>query len=209
MPAKLAEVVASVLMAATALALASGRTDEAAARPSLPRYNAQGELLRPEGYRTWVFVGADLGLDYSQATIKASTIRKRRTRPRTTAGLSITSTLIARPTSILREPASSPTRLSSCSSCSNRGERSRGISSLRGLYEGNRVALEVAVKDRERPDGAKTPWAYYDFTGQPGPQVAASANQPGPNPMAPASTATSNTPTLITSGCSSTRPCAT
>ena len=39
----------------------------------------------------------------------------------------------------------------------------------RGQFEGNRVALEVAVKDLSRPDGSKTPWAYYDFTGKPGP----------------------------------------
>ena len=39
----------------------------------------------------------------------------------------------------------------------------------KGQFEGNRVALEVAVKDLSRPDGSKTPWAYYDFTGKPGP----------------------------------------
>ena len=39
----------------------------------------------------------------------------------------------------------------------------------RGQFAGNRVALEVAVKNIERPDGSKTPWAYYDFTGKAGP----------------------------------------
>ena len=31
-----------------------------------PAYTAQGDLIRPEGYRTWVFVGASLGLSYEE-----------------------------------------------------------------------------------------------------------------------------------------------
>ena len=79
----------------------------------------------------------------------------------------------------------------------------------RGLYEGNRVALEVAVKDRERPDGSKTPWAYYDFTGKAGPGGAACGNQPRQSRTDPAMTATRNTPTWTTCGSSFTRRCAT
>lgn len=31
-----------------------------------PRYNASGELLMPEGYREWMFVGANLDMGYSE-----------------------------------------------------------------------------------------------------------------------------------------------
>ena len=31
-----------------------------------PAYTAEGDLIRPEGYRTWVFVGASLGLSYNE-----------------------------------------------------------------------------------------------------------------------------------------------
>ena len=31
-----------------------------------PRYTAGGELRRPVGYEEWVFVGASLGLSYSE-----------------------------------------------------------------------------------------------------------------------------------------------
>ena len=33
-----------------------------------------------------------------------------------------------------------------------------------GVFNGKRVGVEVAVKNSARPDGSKTPWAYYDFT---------------------------------------------
>ena len=66
-------------------------------------------------------------------------------------------------------PANSRIRPCWCSSFSNCARKEPRNVVTRGRYEGNRVALEVAVKDRERPDGSKTPWAYYDFTGKPGP----------------------------------------
>lgn len=31
-----------------------------------PRYDGEGDLVRPEGYRHWVFVGASLGLRYAK-----------------------------------------------------------------------------------------------------------------------------------------------
>jgi len=31
-----------------------------------PRYDEKGKLIRPEGYRKWVFVGASYGLSYSE-----------------------------------------------------------------------------------------------------------------------------------------------
>ena len=31
-----------------------------------PEYDAAGDMLRPEGYRRWVFVGATLGLRYTK-----------------------------------------------------------------------------------------------------------------------------------------------
>jgi hypothetical protein len=37
-----------------------------------------------------------------------------------------------------------------------------------GVYNGERLGLEVAVKNSSRPGGGK-PWAYYDFSGGPGP----------------------------------------
>src|SRR5262245_20819645 len=42
--------------------------DESAARMTMtqPRYTAEKNLVMPEGYRNWVFVGASIGLSYSE-----------------------------------------------------------------------------------------------------------------------------------------------
>ncbi len=37
-----------------------------AAGPVEPRFGADNELIRPEGYREWVFVGSSLGLSYQE-----------------------------------------------------------------------------------------------------------------------------------------------
>ena len=66
MRTKLILLVVAAVIVGTELTFGAGRKDEPALPTSAPRYNPAGELLRPEGYRTWVFVGADLGLDYSQ-----------------------------------------------------------------------------------------------------------------------------------------------
>lgn len=31
-----------------------------------PQYNASGEMIRPEGYREWIFVGSNLGMGYTE-----------------------------------------------------------------------------------------------------------------------------------------------
>jgi hypothetical protein len=43
----------------------------AAAGMPEPRYTQAGELLRPEGYREWMFVGASLGMGYKEGESKS------------------------------------------------------------------------------------------------------------------------------------------
>jgi len=38
---------------------------ESASPPVMPRYTADNQLLRPEGYRDWVFLSSGLGMSYS------------------------------------------------------------------------------------------------------------------------------------------------
>ena len=169
MRTKLLAIVSSGLAVGAALALGSGRSDEPPARSSLPRYNAQGELLRPDGYRTWVFVGADLGLDYSQRNDQSLDHPQKKDetsddeRPFHNVYIDRAAYENYARTGEFPDKTVLVLELFEL-----RRKEPRQIVT-RGLYEGNRVALEVAVKDRERPDGVKTPWAYYDFTGQGGP----------------------------------------
>jgi hypothetical protein len=163
-------VVAGGLVVATSLALGSGRSDEPPARPALVRYNKQGELLRPDGYRSWVFVGADLGLDYSQRNDQ-SLDHPQKKDEKSDEGLPFHNVYIDRAAyeHYTRTGEFPDKTVLVLELFESRRKEPRNVVT-KGRYEGNRVALEVAVKDRERPDGSKTPWAYYDFTGQPGPR---------------------------------------
>ena len=162
-------VVASGLAVGATLALGSGQRNEPAAGPS-PRYNARGELLRPEGYRTWVFVGADLGLDYSQRNDQSLTYPQKKD-DNADEGRPFHNVYIDRAAydHFARTGEFPDKTVLVLELFESRRKEPRNVVT-KGQYEGNRVALEVAVKDRERPDGSKTTWAYYDFTGSPGPR---------------------------------------
>jgi hypothetical protein len=170
MPKNHLGVLAGVLIAAAGLTLASKGTEGPQPSASAPRYNSSAELLRPEGYRTWVFVGADLGLDYSQRNDQSVDYPKNKDEmaedePRPFHNVYIDRAAYDHYARTGEFPDKSMLVLELFES---RRKEPRHIVT-RGQFEGNRVALEVAVKDVSRPDGSTTPWAYYDFTGKPGP----------------------------------------
>jgi hypothetical protein len=41
-----------------------------------PRYTAGGELIRPEGYREWIFVGSSIGMGYTEPDAAAAATEK-------------------------------------------------------------------------------------------------------------------------------------
>lgn len=162
-------VVAGGLIVGAGLALGSGWGGEPKPATSRPRYNADGDLLRPEGYRSWVFVGADLGLDYSQRKDESLDDSKKKDEngdeSRRFHNVYIDRAAYDHYVRTGEFPDKTVLVLELFES---RRKEPRHVVT-RGLYQGNRVALEVAVKDFHRPDRSKTPWAYYDFTGMPGP----------------------------------------
>ena len=63
--------IATAVLALIAALVAAAQQPNAADAPSLdgmalPTYTADGDLILPENYRTWIFVGASLGLSYSE-----------------------------------------------------------------------------------------------------------------------------------------------
>ena len=115
-----------------------------------PQYTDEGKLLRPVGYQTWVFVGASLGMTYEEEPAAASEIGKFGNvylDPRAYAQYVATGTFPEKTMLALAvyEPVSEASI--------NTG----------GHFEGEQIALEVAVKDHEQFDEG---WAYFDF--QPG-----------------------------------------
>jgi hypothetical protein len=120
-----------------------GAIATAASGAAAPAYDGTGALLRPRGYRRWVFVGASLGLSYSEGG-GADQFHHVYLRPESYDAFRRTGRFPEKTVLVLElhEAAQkvAPTR--------------------HGRFEGKRVALEVAVKDRERfPDG----WAYFSF----------------------------------------------
>jgi len=159
-----------MLIAGAGLTLASTRTDEPQAAASVPRYNRANELLRPEGYRTWVFVGSDLGLDYSQRNDKSLDYPTKKDEKAEDEALPFHNVYIDRAAydHYARTGEFPDKTMLVLELFESRRKEPQHIVT-KGQFEGNRVALEVAVKNLSRPDGIKTPWAYYDFTGKPGP----------------------------------------
>jgi hypothetical protein len=112
----------------------------------VPAYDAKGALLRPQGYRTWVFVGASLGLSYGEGAAAD--------------GPGEFHHVYLRPESYdaFRRTGRFPEKTVLVLELHQAAEKV--APSRHGRFEGKRVALEVAVKDAERfPDG----WAYFSF----------------------------------------------
>ncbi len=112
-----------------------------------PRWADDGRLLRPEGYEKWVFVGASLGLSYSEHARPSGsdTFHHVYLDPVAYDHFARTGTF-PDPTMLVLEihrPAD------------------RGAPARQGVFEGERLAVEVAVKDTEH---LKDGWAYFDFS---------------------------------------------
>jgi len=112
----------------------------------VPQYTAQGELLRPRGYEGWVFVGASIGLGYSEGSRSdgPGEFHNIFTQPEAYGEYARTGRFPEKTMFILAPHEA----------------RQRESINQQGYFEGDLVALEAAVKDPERfQDG----WAYFDF----------------------------------------------
>jgi hypothetical protein len=115
-----------------------------------PRFTAQKELVRPEGYREWIFVGASLGMSYNENAPKEPTFHNVYINPRAYREFLRTGRFPEG--TILAMEVLTPGSQSSI----NR----------HGQFEDRFVGVEAAVKDSSRfPEG----WAYFNFIrrGQP------------------------------------------
>src|SRR5260370_16416023 len=53
-------------LVAVTIALSPGRSQTAATSAASPQFTSDGKLVRPEGYRSWVFASSGYGMSYSQ-----------------------------------------------------------------------------------------------------------------------------------------------
>jgi hypothetical protein len=132
-------------------------------KPStVPQYTDKGELKLPADFETWVFVGANMGLEYREAAandsppekdagkhVKVGNFHNVYINPEAYAHYAKTGTF----------PESTILVLDIYQA--EQGDPKSIVAE--GLFPGQRKDVAVAVKNSTRPDGAKTDWAYYDF----------------------------------------------
>ena len=122
-----------------------------------PAYAPNGDLLAPVGFDTWVFVGSNHGLAYRQGLPVMTTSEAKpaeapqfHNNPEAYAAFRATGEFPI-PTILVMEKFAAADK------------EPRGIVAS-GVFNGDRVGVEVAVKNLPRPDRSTTAWAYYDFT---------------------------------------------
>jgi hypothetical protein len=136
-----------------------------------PQYAANGDLLFPQGFETWMFVGSNLGLVYLPDVNKMTAAEAAR------ASSQVFHNIYLAPAAYSYFLANNvfPDKTILVMERFEARDKSEPRNVLAaGVYNGRRLGVEVAVKNSKRPDGSSTPWAYYDFTSATG--VAASAS---------------------------------
>jgi hypothetical protein len=169
-------ILAVVMLAAVGLA-ANGPADRS---PSEPRYTPGGKLVRPEGYRTWVFVGADIGLSYDPK-VAENTVREKSRHDDSEVGNFHNIYIDRAAYDHYVATGKFPDKTVLVMEQFRARQKDPGHVVTDGDFEAERVGFEVAVKDRERPGGEQgVPWAYYIFQndGKPDPPAPSASAQP-------------------------------
>ncbi len=117
-------------------------------RPADPRYTSDGDLIRPENYREWIFLGAGLGMTYNES-VATKTPRPPRfdnvfVNPHAYQTFLQTGTWPDKTVFILE------VRASGTAASINKG----------GHFQEGIVALEAHVKDQSRFPGK---WGFFDL----------------------------------------------
>lgn len=135
-------------------------TAEVPTSMSKPAYNAEGELIRPEGYREWTFVGASLGLSYNENAGQHAD------------GPGDFHHVYIQPEAYrqYRDSGTFPEKTVLVMENYSAGQRVRP--NLRGFFEDKRTGMEIAVKDAEH---AEEGWSYYVFSKRDGLKESAKA----------------------------------
>jgi hypothetical protein len=152
--------VAAVVLAA--FALAGGRQQSPSPRVEHgPKYTKEGKLLRPDDYRTWVFAGADLGIEYGRAAYRDE--QKDATGSDKKVGDFHNVYINTEAYDHYARTGEFPDRTVLVLDVYKAAQKEPRQIVRQGHYEAEQLQVEVAVKDRARPDGSQTVWAYYSF----------------------------------------------
>lgn len=128
-----------------------------------PQYNAQGELKRPAGFETWVFVGANLGLEYRDDDAPPAK-EDAKNDPKPIYGGNFHNVYInPEAYAAYRETGAFPDQTVFVLDIYKAEAGKPKDVVAEGRFPGEGAGIAVAVKNKNRPDGSKTEWAYYEF----------------------------------------------
>jgi len=120
----------------------------ALAQDAAPRYTGDKELVRPEGYREWVFIGATLGMSYREGEAPA------------TPGPQEFHNLYIAPAAYREYKSSGKFPEGTMLVMEKMTAASQVSINQRGHFEDKAVGIEVALKDSSQYDET---WAYFNF----------------------------------------------
>jgi hypothetical protein len=153
------------LLAAIVICLSVGLTQQASAQSVVPKYDGD-KLLFPSGFRTWIFVGSNVGLAYKEELEKLALKAAKQADKQLFHNIYINPEAYAHFRDTNEFP--DPTILVMDMFASATSEPQHIVT--KGSYNGDWLGNLVAVKNSARPpgpDGDKTIWAYYTFKPDP------------------------------------------
>jgi hypothetical protein len=119
-----------------------------------PRFEDNNQLVRPEGYREWMFVGSNLNMGYSEGPAPSeSRFHNIYIQPEAYRQYAATGTFPDK-TVLVMEVIAAGTNASI---------------NKKGQFEDRPIGIEVALKDEKRFAGK---WAYFNFIGSGGSPLA-------------------------------------
>jgi hypothetical protein len=120
----------------------------ALAQDAAPRYTGDRELVRPEGYREWVFIGATLGMSYREGEAAAA------------PGPQEFHNLYIAPAAYREYKKSGKFPEGTMLVMEKMTAASQVSINQRGHFQDKAVGIEVALKDSSQYDEG---WAYFNF----------------------------------------------
>jgi len=148
------------VLLAGALVLWPGNSQMSVVQPASPQFTADGKLVRPEGYRRWVYVSSGYGMSYSQKAEDS---------------MVMFTNVFVNPSSYDYYLAQGNWPDKTIFVLELYGSTSQGSINKHGSYQTDFMGLDVEVKDEKR---FADKWAYFGFDAA---EKAASAATPSKN----------------------------
>src|SRR3954463_16109623 len=145
---RVAKVVGFILLLA-ALVLMLAAADEKTNTTNVPRYNAKGNMVRPENYREWVYLSSGLGMNYGPGAAGAN------------AAPAFTN-VFANPESYKGFMKTGKWPDKTMFALEIYGSATHSNPNKTGHFQDSFMGLEFNVKDATFPEG----WRFFNFDGE-------------------------------------------